>query len=99
MKKDTEILDRIDRKILAVLQEEARIANVDLAERVSLSPTPCLERVKRLEKSGYILQYAAHLNPNKLNAGLVAYIEVSLESTTSEDLVMTLSSFFPLVLL
>ena len=88
MKKDSEILDRIDRKILAVLQEEARIANVDLAERVSLSPTPCLERVKRLEKSDYILQYAAHLNPNKLNAGLVAYIEVSLESTTSEDLAL-----------
>lgn len=86
MKKDSDILDRIDRKILATLQKEARIANVDLAQRVNLSPTPCLERVKRLEKSGYILQYAAHLNPNKLNASLVAYIEVSLENTTSDDL-------------
>lgn len=88
MKKDSDIIDRIDRKILAVLQEEGRIANVDLAEKVSLSPTPCLERVKRLEKSGYIQHYAAHLNPNKLNAGLVAYIEVSLENTASKDLVL-----------
>jgi len=97
MKKDSDILDRIDRKILAVLQEEARIANVDLAERVNLSPTPCLERVKRLEKSGYILQYAAHLNPNKLNAGLVAYIEVSLENTTSDDLALFNQSIMSLV--
>lgn len=86
MKKDSDVIDRIDRKILTVLQQDGRIANVDLAEKVSLSPTPCLERVKRLEKSGYIQYYAAHLNPNKLNAGLVAYIEVSLENTTSEDL-------------
>ena len=86
MKKDSDIIDRIDRKILAVLQKEGRIANVDLAEKVNLSPTPCLERVKRLEKSGYIQYYSAHLNPNKLNAGLVAYIEVSLENTTSNDL-------------
>jgi len=86
MKKDSDIIDRIDRKILAVLQKEGRIANVDLAEKVNLSPTPCLERVKRLEKSGYIQYYSAHLNPNKLNAGLVAYIEVSLENTTSDDL-------------
>lgn len=97
MKKDSDILDRIDRKILAVLQKEARIANVDLAERVSLSPTPCLERVKRLEKSGYILRYAAHLNPNKLNAGLVAYIEVSLENTTSEDLALFNQTIMSLV--
>lgn len=88
MKKDSDILDNIDRRILAALQEEGRIANVELANKVGLSPTPCLERVKRLEKSGYIQQYAAHLDPNKLNAKLVAYIEVSLESTTSEDLAL-----------
>lgn len=88
MKKDSDILDNIDRRILAALQGEGRIANVELANKVGLSPTPCLERVKRLEKSGYIQQYAAHLDPNKLNAKLVAYIEVSLESTTSEDLAL-----------
>ena len=86
MKKDSNVLDRIDRKILSVLQEDGRIANVDLAAQVNLSPTPCLERVRRLEKSGYIKKYVAHLNPNKLNASLVAYIEVSLDNTGSDDL-------------
>lgn len=86
MKKDSDLLDRIDRKILSVLQQEGRIANVDLATRINLSPTPCLERVRRLEKRGFIQQYVAHLNPTKLNAALVAYIEVSLENTSSEDL-------------
>jgi Lrp/AsnC family leucine-responsive transcriptional regulator len=86
LKKDSDLLDRIDRKILSVLQQEGRIANVDLAARINLSPTPCLERVRRLEKRGFIQRYVAHLNPNKLNAALVAYIEVSLENTSSEDL-------------
>lgn len=86
LKKDSDLLDRIDRKILSVLQQEGRIANVDLATRINLSPTPCLERVRRLEKRGFIQQYVAHLNPIKLNAALVAYIEVSLENTSSEDL-------------
>lgn len=86
MKKDTETLDRIDKQILEILQLEGRIANVDLAERINLSPTPCLERVRRLEKSGFIERYAAHLNAAKLKAGLVAYIEVSLNNTTSHDL-------------
>lgn len=57
-----------------------------MSTRVNLSPTPCLERVRRLEKSGYMEKYVAHLNPNKLNASLVAYIEVSLNNSSSEDL-------------
>ena len=79
-------LDLIDRKILALLQDNAKISNVDLAEQVHLSPTPCLERVKRLESDGYIRQYAAHLNPQLLDAGMLVYLEVSLQNTTSEIL-------------
>ena len=79
-------LDLIDHKILALLQDNAKISNVDLAEQVHLSPTPCLERVKRLESDGYIRQYAAHLNPQLLDAGMLVYLEVSLQNTTSEIL-------------
>ena len=84
--KPRKTLDLIDRKILALLQDNAKISNVDLAEQVHLSPTPCLERVKRLESDGYIRKYAAHLNPQVLDAGMLVYLEVSLQNTTSEIL-------------
>lgn len=77
-------LDLTDHKILRVLQKEGRIANVDLARTVNLTPTPCLERVKRLENEGFITGYVALLNPVKVNAALCAYIEVQLDSTTTE---------------
>ncbi|MGS2721614.1 Lrp/AsnC family transcriptional regulator [Paraglaciecola aestuariivivens] len=86
MKKNTAVLDRIDYKILDILQRNCRISNVELANQVNLSPTPCLERVKRLEKNGYIDKYVAHLNPNKLNATLSAYIQVSVESSSTHAL-------------
>lgn len=57
-------LDRIDRNILNELQIDGRISNVELSKRVGLSPTPCLERVKRLEKQGYINGYTALVNPH-----------------------------------
>ncbi|WP_417320339.1 Lrp/AsnC ligand binding domain-containing protein [Emcibacter sp.] len=79
-------LDRIDRKILAVLQEEGRISNVKLAHKVNLSATPCLERVKRLEREGYIRGYVALLDPRLLDAALVSFIEVSLDRTTTRAL-------------
>ena len=79
-------LDRIDRKILALLQGDGRMANVELARQVNLSPTPCLERVRRLEREGYIRQYTALLDPDKLNLGLVAYIQVTLDNTATFDL-------------
>ncbi|AFV00865.1 Lrp/AsnC ligand binding domain-containing protein [Simiduia agarivorans] len=79
-------LDRIDRKILSLLQEDGRMANVDLAKQVNLSPTPCLERVKRLEREGYIRQYTALLDADKLDLTLVAYIQVTLENTSTRDL-------------
>lgn len=77
-------LDKIDRKILDLLQEDGRISNVKLAEKIHLSPTPCLERVKRLEKEGYIKKYVAVLEPKMLNSALVSFIEVSLGRTTTE---------------
>lgn len=77
-------LDRTDRAILAALQEDGRISNVALAEKVHLSPSPCLERVKRLEAAGYISGYTARLNPDMLGYGKVAFIQVTLEKTTEE---------------
>lgn len=77
-------LDRIDRAILAALQEDGRISNVALAEKVHLSPSPCLERVKRLEAAGYIEGYQAKLNASKMGYGKVAFVQVSLERTTED---------------
>ncbi len=74
-------LDVIDRKILQTLQREGRISNVDLAKRVHLSPTPCFERVRRLEQGGYIQRYVAQLDPQKLGMGLLAFVEISLDKT------------------
>ncbi|RYF41008.1 MAG: winged helix-turn-helix transcriptional regulator [Comamonadaceae bacterium] len=75
-------LDRIDRKILSILQEDGRIANLKLAEAVALSPTAVLARVQRLTKSGFILGYEARLNPLKLGAGMLVFVEVLLDRTT-----------------
>ena len=86
MSKKQKPLDRTDYRILEILQKNGRITNVDLAEQVHLSPPPCLERVKRLEREGYIEKYVGILNPYKLNAGLLAFIQVTLHSTASKDL-------------
>lgn len=77
-------LDRIDLRILAELQQDGRLSNVALSRRISLSPTPCLERVKRLEKTGYIKGYHADLNADKLGAGLLVFVQVSLDRTTPD---------------
>jgi len=79
-----EDLDRIDRHILAVLQTDGRISNVDLAAKVGLSPTPCLDRTRRLERDGFIDGYVALLNPDKMKMGLLAFVEVSLDRPTAE---------------
>jgi Lrp/AsnC family leucine-responsive transcriptional regulator len=86
MSKKKKPLDRTDYRILELLQKDGRITNVDLAEQVHLSPPPCLERVKRLEREGYIEKYVGILNPYKLNAGLLAFIQVTLHSSASKDL-------------
>jgi DNA-binding Lrp family transcriptional regulator len=78
-------LDRIDLKILAKLQQEGRITNVELADAVGLSPSPCLTRVKRLEKAGYITGYGAHVNFNKLGEILTVFTEVTLSEHRQGD--------------
>jgi Lrp/AsnC family leucine-responsive transcriptional regulator len=78
------VLDRIDQKILRLLQLNARMSNVDLARSINLSPTPCLERVRRLETEGYILDYVTLLNPQKLGAGVISFIQVSLDRTNPD---------------
>ena len=75
-------LDRIDLRILAVLQSDGRIANLKLAEAVGLSATAVLARVQRLGREHYILGYEARLNPLKLGAGMLVFIEVLLDRTT-----------------
>lgn len=77
-------LDRTDRRILTELQRNGRISNVELARRVNLSATPCLERVRRLEQAGYIREYVAVLEPEKLGVDLLVYVEVTLDRTTPE---------------
>jgi Lrp/AsnC family leucine-responsive transcriptional regulator len=77
-------LDRIDLTILDTLQKDGRISNSDLAKKVNLSASPCLERVKRLEKEGYIESYGANLNASKLNYGMSAFIQVTLDRTTGD---------------
>lgn len=77
-------IDKIDRRILRVLQEDGRISNLKLAETVHLSPTAVLERVKRLTRDGYILGYEARLNPEKLGAGLLVFVEVLLDRTVHD---------------
>lgn len=77
-------LDRIDRKILGALQEDGRITNTDLAEKIGLSATATSERMKRLIREGYILRFTAELNPQKLNLGLLVFVEVKLDKTTAD---------------
>ncbi|HEY4805378.1 MAG TPA: Lrp/AsnC family transcriptional regulator [Paraburkholderia sp.] len=72
-------LDAIDRRILAILQENGRLSNQEIAERVNLSPSPCLRRIRRLEESGVIRGYVALLDAQKLGLDLLAYVNVRLE--------------------
>jgi Lrp/AsnC family leucine-responsive transcriptional regulator len=72
-------LDRIDRRILEQLQDDGRLSNQELAERVALSPSPCLRRVRGLERAGIIRGYAALLDPLQVGLGLLAFVSVKLE--------------------
>ena len=75
-------LDRLDLRILQVLQQDGRTTNLKLAEAVALSPTAVLARVQRLTREGYILGYEARLNPLKLGAAMLVFVEVLLDRTT-----------------
>lgn len=77
-------LDRLDVSILRTLQNDGRISYVDLAEKVGLSSTPCIERVKRLEKEGYIEGYYARLNPQLLEYNMLVFVEISLSYQTPD---------------
>ena len=76
-------IDRLDLRILNTLQRDGRISNLKLAESVALSPTAVLARVQRLQRNGYILGYEALLNPLKLGAGMMVFVEVLLDRTTA----------------
>ena len=77
-------LDAIDVKILQELQSDGRLANVALARRVGLSPTPCAERVRTLEAGGLISGYCARLDAQRLGLGLLAFIEISIDRTSQD---------------
>lgn len=72
-------LDRTDLRILDLLQGHGRLSNQEIAERVALSPSPCLRRIKRLEDAGVIRQYVALVDPERVGLGLLAYVSVKLE--------------------
>src|SRR5690554_6763132 len=71
-------LDKLERNILAILQAKGRISNVELAERVGISESPCLRRVKALEETGVIEGYGARLNQRALGLQVTAFVQVSL---------------------
>jgi len=77
-------LDRVDRRILSILQADGRIAAVDLADQVGLSSTSTSERLKRLQKDGFIDGFGARLNPERIGLGILIFIEVSLHRTTPD---------------
>ena len=78
------MLDEADRKILRVLQQDGRITNQELAARCAMSPSACLERMRRLRERGYIRSYAALLDPEKLEQSFLVFVEVILERTTGD---------------
>ena len=79
-------LDRIDRRILEELQSDARLSSADLAERVSLTTSPCWRRVKRLEEEGVIRGYQARLDSRKLGYQVTAFVHISLNSKGTEHI-------------
>ncbi len=79
-------LDSIDRKILTLLQADAGIANIELAEQVCLSPSPCSRRVKNLEDQGYISRRVTLMDPNKAGLPVTVFIQVSLDHQVKREL-------------
>ena len=79
-------LDRIDRNILGQLQDDGRLSNSDLAERVGLSPSPCLRRVRALEAAGVIRKYAALVDPAAVDLAVSVFVSVTLEKQIEERL-------------
>lgn len=80
----TASLSRIDQRILRLLERDGRLSHTELAREVGLTTTPCKERVKRLEREGYIKGYHAKLNPEKLGRGLVVFVQITLQRTSGD---------------
>ncbi len=80
------LLDAVDRAILSLLQDNGRLANVDLADAVNLSPSACLRRVRRLEEEGFINQYVALIDPSKVGMGTNVFVEITLSSQAEDAL-------------
>lgn len=78
------MLDTLDRRILKVLQRDGRVSNTQLADEIHLSPTATAERTKRLLRDGYISGFSANLDPKKVDRGLLIFVEIRLERTSSE---------------
>ena len=78
-------LGRIDLNILRILQRDGRISYTDLAKQVGLSVTPCIERVRRLERENYILNYGARVSAQKLNQSLVVFVQIRLNHTSQKN--------------
>lgn len=85
-------LDKIDRKILDILQSNAKITNAQLAQEIGLSPAPTLERVKKLENSGIIKSYHAKLDPEKVGLGVNTFVMVSLKGHNKDNIDKFISS-------
>ena len=77
-------LDKYDRRILAALQLDGRISYTDLGKKVGLTTTPCIERVRILERAGYIEGYSARLSAKQLDAGLVVFVQISLDRSSKQ---------------
>ncbi|HET6718214.1 MAG TPA: winged helix-turn-helix transcriptional regulator [Rhodocyclaceae bacterium] len=77
-------LDRLDRKIIDILQRTGRISMTDLGEQIGLSTSPCAERVRRLERSGVITGYHARINPQAVGKTLLVFVEITLSAKSAE---------------
>lgn len=83
-KNSNRVLDKIDLHILAIMQIDARIAMKDLAEQVGLSLTPCIERVKRMERDGVITGYHARVNPQAMGLQILVFVEITLHQKSEK---------------
>lgn len=80
----TKTIDAIDRQILSILEDNSRETMVEIARKVGLSSTPCVERIKRLEREGYIEGYTIRLNPNLMRRGFIVFLQVLLAESTNK---------------
>jgi Lrp/AsnC family transcriptional regulator, leucine-responsive regulatory protein len=84
LKQSSRVLDKIDMAILSIVQQDGRIAMKDLAEQVGLSLTPCIERIKRMERDGVIMGYHAHVNPRALGLQILVFVEITLHQKSEK---------------